>query len=117
VANPNIVNVSSIYANTALFQAGATPTTIVSNPAASNAVYKIDGLYCSNTDMTSSYLITIDVYRSSTAYNVATQITVPSGATLDILSKQLWLLEGDSLRATGNAASKITVTCSYEVIS
>ena len=117
MANPNIVNVSSIYANTACFSAGATATTIVSNPAASNSVYKIDGVYCANNDNASSYLITIDIYRSSTAYNVASAITIPVGATLDVLSKQLWLLEGDSLRATANTASKITVTCSYEVIS
>jgi len=117
MANPNIVNVSSIYANTACFSAGATPTTIVTNGAGSNSVYKIDGLYCANNDNASSYNITIDIYRSSTAYNVASNITIPTGATLDILSKQLWLLEGDSLRATANAASKITITCSYEVIS
>ena len=114
---PNLANVSSILANTAVVSAGATATTIVSNPAASNSVYKIEGLYCSNNDPASSYNVTIDLYRSSTAYNVATNISVPTGATLDILSKSLYLLEGDTLRATGNTASKITVTCSYEVLS
>jgi hypothetical protein len=117
MGNPNIVNVAAIYGQTALVTAGATPTTVVTNSAGSNTVCKIDSLYCSNNDMTSTYLITIDLYRSSTAYNVATQISIPSGATLDVLSKQLWLLEGDVLRATANAASKITVACGYEVIS
>ena len=117
MANPNIVNVANIYAYTACFSAGATPTTIVTNGAGSNSVYKIDGIYCANNDPASSYNITIDLYRSSTAYNVASNISIPSGATLDILSKQLWLIEGDVLRATANTASKITVTCSYEVIS
>ena len=116
MANPNIVNVSSIYANTAVLSAGATATTIVSNPAASNAIYKIDGLYCANNDNAAQYNITIDLYRSSTAYN-ASNVSVPTGATLDVLSKQLWLLEGDTLRATASAANKITITCSYEVIS
>ena len=117
MANPNIVNVAAIYGQMALVSAGATPTTIVTNSAASNTVCKIDSLYCSNGDNASSYLITIDVFRSSTAYNVASSITIPTGATLDVLSKQLWLLEGDTLRATANAASKITVACGYEVIS
>ena len=31
MANPNIVNVSTIYANTAVVSAGATATTIVAN--------------------------------------------------------------------------------------
>lgn len=117
MANPNIVNVSSILASTAAISAGNTATTIVANGSGSNSVYKIDGLYCANNDNTSPYLITIDLYRSSTAYNVASAITVPVGATLDVLSKQLWLVEGDTLRATANAASKITVVCSYEIIS
>jgi hypothetical protein len=117
MANPNIVNVAAIYGQTALVTAGATPTTVVANAGGSGTVCKIDSLYCSNGDNTNSYLITIDVYRSSTAYNVASSITIPTGATLDVLSKQLWLLEGDTLRATANAASKITIACGYEVIS
>jgi len=117
MANPNIVNVAAIYGQTALVVAGATPTTIVTNSAGSNTVCKIDSLYCSNSDNASPYLITIDIFRSSTAYNVASAITVPVGSTLDVLSKQVWLLEGDVLRATANAASKITVSCGYEVIS
>lgn len=117
MANPNIVNVSSIYANTSVLTAGATATTIVANGAGSNSVYKIDGLYCANNDNTTQYNITIDLYRSSTAYNVASNVSIPTGATLDVLSKQLWLLEGDTLRATASAANKITITCSYEVIS
>ena len=117
MANPNIVNVSSILANTAVINAAATATTIVANGAGSNSVYKIDGLYCANNDNASSFNITIDLYRSSTAYNVASNISIPTGATLDILSKQLWLVEGDTLRATANTASKITVVCSYEIIS
>ena len=117
MANPNIVNVSTILANTAVISAGATATTIVANGAGSNSVYKIDGLYCANNDNASSYNITIDLYRSSTAYNVASNISIPTGATLDILSKQIWLVEGDTLPATANAASKITVVCSYEIIS
>lgn len=117
MANPNLANVSSILGNTAVVSAAATATTIVANPAASNSIYRIEGLYCSNNDPVSTYNVTIDLYRSSTAYNVATNIGIPISATLDILSKPIYLLEGDTLRATGNAASKITVTCSYEVMS
>jgi hypothetical protein len=38
MANPNIVNVSSILANTAVINAAATATTIVANGAGSNSV-------------------------------------------------------------------------------
>lgn len=117
MANPNLANVSSILANTAVVSANNTATTIVSNPAASNSVYKIEGLYCANNDNVSSYNVTIDLFRSSTAYNVASNISIPVSATLDVLSKSIYLLEGDSLRATGSTTGKITITCSYEVLS
>lgn len=117
MANPNIVNVANIYAYTAVQNATTTPTAIVTNNAGSNTVVKVDGLYCSNTNSATQFLVTIDLYRSSTAYNVATQIAIPYNATLDVLSKQIWLQEGDSLRVTANAASAITAVCSYEVIS
>lgn len=114
---PNLANISSILANTAVVSAGITATTIVSNASGSNSVYKIEGLYCCNNDNSSTYNITIDIYRSSTAYNLASSISIPVNSTLDVLSKSIYLLEGDTLRATANAASKITVTCSYEVLS
>jgi len=117
MANPNLSNVSSILGNTAVVLAGATATTVVSNAAASGTVVKVEGLYCSNVDATTTYNVTIDLFRSSTAYNVATNVSIPVGATLDILSKSLYLLEGDTLRATGSAANKISVVCSYEVMS
>ena len=117
MANPNIVNVANIYAYTAVNNATTSPVTIVANNAGSNSVVKVDGLYCSNTNSATQFLVTIDLYRSSTAYNIATQISVPFGGTLDVLSKQVWLQEGDSLRVTANAASAITTVCSYEVIS
>ena len=117
MANPNIVNVTNIYAYTAVNNATTSPITIVANSAGSNSVVKVDGLYCSNTNSATQFLVTIDLYRSSTAYNIATQIAVPFNATLDVLSKQIWLQEGDSLRVTANAASAITTVCSYEVIS
>lgn len=117
MANPNIVNVANIYAYTAVQNVSASPTAIINNTAGSGTVVKVDGLYCSNTNSATQFLVTIDIYRSSTAYNVATQIAIPYNATLDVLSKNLWLNEGDSLRLTANAASAITAVCSYEVIS
>lgn len=116
MANPNIVNVATIYGQTAVLLCSTSPANVVVNGAASNTVVKLDSLYCSNGDNLAGYAVTIDLFRSSTAYNVASSITVPSGATLDVLSKQIWLQEGDALRAYSNTASKITVVCSYEVI-
>ena len=71
----------------------------------------------SNVDGTNNAEITVDLYRSSTAYHVAKTVVVPADATLDVLSKAIYLEEGDALRLTANAASDLEAVCSYEEIS
>jgi hypothetical protein len=59
----------------------------------------------------------VDLFRSSTAYPIASTISVPADATLDIMSKAIYLEEGDTLRCTASAAGDLTAVCSYEEIS
>jgi hypothetical protein len=117
MANPNIVNVTSIYGNTYVQLVGVTAVAIVTNAAASNTVVKLDSLYVGNVDTAASYKITVDLYRSSTAYNMLYQVSIPAGAGLDVLSKSIYLLEGDALRLTADTASKLQAIASGEVIS
>lgn len=102
---------------TAVQAVGISPTDIVTNSAASNKVYKINALYVSNVDGTNNAEITVDLYRSSTAYHIAKTVVVPANATLDVLTKAIYLEEGDALRLTANAASDLEAVCSYEEIS
>ena len=117
MANPNLANLTSILGTTAVQAIGTSATAIVTNSAASGTIVKVDALYISNVDGTTSYTVNVDVYRSSTAYRIAYLVTVPAGATLDVLSKYIYLQEGDSLRLTASSASKLEAVCSYEVIS
>lgn len=117
MAAPDIVDVSTIIGKTAVQQVGTSATAIVSNSAASGKVLKVNALYVSNVDGTTAYEITVDLFRSSTAYRLASTITVPADASLDIISKSIYLEEGDSLRLTANTASKLEAICSYEEIS
>ena len=117
MANPNIVNVTSIYGTTWVQAVGTSATAIVSNAAASGTVVKINALYVGNIDTSASYKITVDLYRSSTAYNMLYQVSIPAGAGLDVLSKSIYLQEGDALRLTADTASKLQAVASGEVIS
>ena len=117
MAAPNIVNVATITGKTAVQAVGTSATAIVTNSASSNKVFKVNALYVSNVDGTSNAEITVDLYRSSTAYHVAKTVVVPADATLDIISKAIYLEEGDSLRLTANVASDLEAVCSYEEIS
>ncbi len=114
---PNIVNVTTITGKTAVQAVTASATAIVTNSAASDKVLKVNALYISNVDGTNNAEITVDLYRSSTAYHIAKTVVVPANATLDVLTKAIYLEEGDALRLTANAASDLEAVCSYEEIS
>ena len=117
MAAPNIVNVTTITGKTAVQAIGTNATAIVTNSANSNAVYKVNALYVSNVDGTNNAEVNVDFYRSSNAYHIAKTIVVPADATLDVISKSIYLEEGDELRLTASGASDLEAVCSYEEIS
>ena len=103
---------------TAVQAVGISPTDIVTNSAASNKVYKINALYVSNVDETNAAAtVNVDIYRSSVAYHIAKTVSIPADATLDLITKSLYLEEGDSLRLTASAASDLEAVCSYEELT
>jgi hypothetical protein len=115
MADPNIVNVTSIIGTTYVQAVGTSATAIVTGIA--NKVIKLDALYIGNIDTAASYKITVDLYRSSVAYNILYQISIPAGAGLDVLSKSIYIQENDTLRLTADTASKLQAVASGEVIT
>ena len=117
MAAPNIVNVSTITGKTAVQAVGTSASSIVTNTAASGKVFKINALYVSNVDGTDNAEVNITILRSSTSYHIAKTLVVPADATIDVLSKPIYLEEGDALQLLANAASDLEAVCSYEEIS
>jgi hypothetical protein len=118
MANPNIVAVSTITGKTSVLVLTGTAANIVSNSTGSNRILKVDSLYIANTT-TSAATVTVDVTRSSTAYRIASTITVPANATLVVIDKttNLFLEEGDGLRGLTGTANALHAVASYEEIS
>ena len=117
MAAPNIVNVTTITGKTAVQQVTTSATAIVTNSAASGKVFKVNALYVSNVDGANNADITVDLFRSSTAYRIVNTVVVPADAVLDVISKSIYLEEGDTLRLTASANSDLEAVCSYEEIS
>ena len=124
MANPNIVNVTTIYGNssqTALSTTSA--TSIVSNAASSGYVYKINSIVVANVDGTSNAEITISIYSAAalggTAFPIASTVVVPADASLIVTDKttSFYLKENQSIGATAGTANDLVVTCSWEEIS
>ena len=117
MAAPNIVNVVTITGKTAVMAVTTTATAIVGNSSGSGKVFKVNALYVSNVDGTTAADVTVDILRSSVAYRIASTVSVPADATLDIISKSIYLEEGDALRLTALVNSDLEAVCSYEEIS
>jgi len=113
----NIVNVTTINGKTNVQQVGTSADSIVTNASASGDVYKVNALYVSNVDGTANAEVNISLLRSSTSYHIAKTLVVPADATIDVLSKPIYLEEGDALQLLANAASDLEAICSYEIIT
>jgi hypothetical protein len=119
MANPNIVNVADIKGKTSVQSVTTSITAIVSNDVGSNKVLKINSLIVSNIDGTNTCDVTVDIFRSSVSYKLASTITVPADASLVVISKDtsIYLEEGDALRCQASADDDLQAVCSYEEIS
>ena len=122
MAAPNIVGVSTIIGITTMRSLGDTnATTIVSNPANSNYVYKINSIIVANDDGSSSANITIALHDQDgggTAHKLAHTVAVAADSTLVVLDKasSIYLEEDRSIVATASAGDDLDVICSYETI-
>lgn len=123
MSNPNIVNVSAIYGNTANVALSTTSeTSVVSNAASSGQVLKIDNIVVANT-AGSPATITVNVHNAAslggTAYPLASAITIPGNATLIVTDKStaFYLMENMSIGATAGTSNALVVTASWEQIS
>jgi hypothetical protein len=124
MANPNIVNVTTIYGNSSQTSLTTTnATSIANNAASSGKVYKINSITVANVDGTNAADITISVYSAAslggTAFPIVSTVSVPADATLIVTDKttSFYLLENQSIGATAGTASDLVVNASWEEIN
>ena len=133
MAAPNIVNVTTITGVTT-FHAGIAATTggkgdlgittVVSNPASSSKVLKINSLVAAGiadtTGVTLQYFNDVNHVSASSTVSIAMTVSVPTFSTLVLISKEnsIYLEENTSLGIfCQQTAGSIDVVCSYEEIS
>ena len=117
MANPNIVAVSSIYANTVM-DADVAASAVSLLTCGSNKVQKINSLVIANIDGTNAASIDVWITRSSADYYLAKTISVPADATLVVIDKNvgLYITEDDVLKIQASAAGDLSAVCSYQEI-
>jgi len=131
MANPNIVNVTSILGTTTyLTPSGTTAVVLLPNAASSNTVFKINQIVAANVNGSAAVDTTVSIYTNGavaqgsapsggTAFPIVSTVSVPADASLIVVDKTtaLYLMEGTSIVVTSGTANGITYSISYEVIA
>jgi hypothetical protein len=123
MANPNIVNVSSIYGSTSyLIPSTTSATTWTALTPAAGTVNKIDNIVASNVTA-SAATVTVAINSAAagagTNYRLVYQVPVPVNAAIVVADKStaFYLGEAQSIVVTVGTASAIELTASYEAIT
>ena len=128
MANPNIVNVTSIYGGNASWNLSNTLTSTLLTVSA-DVLVKVNSIICANVDGTND--ATLNLYIDgvgttvtgvtgtslATAIYLAKTVNVPADDILVVIDKPIYLMEGDILKGGASAASDLDLFMSYEVIN
>ena len=127
MANPNLINVSSVLGANAGFNLTNTATATLITVAAEKLV-KINRITCANVDGTNA--ATLDLFvdgmgsgstgvtttgADATVY-LAKTVSVPADSTLVVLDTPIYLMEGDILKGGANAASDLDLFVSFDIM-
>ena len=127
MANPNLINVTSVVGGNAGFNLTNTATATLIT-VDSDKLLKINRITCANVDGTNA--ATLDLFvdglgsgasgvtttgADATVY-LAKTVTVPADTTLVLLDTPIYLMEADVLKGGASANSDLDLFVSYEVL-
>ena len=128
MANPNIVNVTSIYGGNSSWNLSSTLTATLLTVSA-DVIVKVNNITVANVDGTNA--ASLNLYISgvgttvtgvtgtslATTIYLAKTVQVPADDILVVVDKPIYLMEGDVLQGGASAASDLDLFMSYEVIN
>jgi hypothetical protein len=119
MANPNLVNVTSITGESVQAALTTTLTTEIL-AAASDTLVKVNSIIIANIDGTNAADASVFITKSGgSPIAIASTVSVPADATLVVVDKNtsLYLEEGDNLEAGASADGDLTITVNYEILN
>ena len=128
MANPNIVNVSSIVGGNAAWALTNTLTTTLLTVSA-EVIVKINSLIVTNIHGTNAATVSVEINGMGggssgvtvtgplATVKIASTMNVPADDSLVLIDKPIYLMEADVLRGGASAASTLELFASYEVIN
>ena len=128
MANPNIVNVTSIVGGNAAWALTNTVTTTLLT-VTTEVIVKINSLIVTNIHASNAATVSVGIYGMGSGATGATAtgpladcrianlMNVPQGDSLVLIDKPIYLMEADVLKGGASAASVLELFASYEVIN
>jgi|TARA_Y100000034_G_C6793615_1_gene355496 hypothetical protein len=128
MANPNIVNVTSIYGGNASWNLSAVMTSVLLT-VSSDVIVKVNSILCANVDGTNDASLNLFIdgvgttvtgvtgTALATAIYLAKTVNVPADDILVVVDKPIYLMEGDILKGGASSAGDLDLFISYEVIN
>ena len=127
MAAPNIVAVSTIRGKSNVANLTTTSSSVIVNDVNSGKVFKINTIMISNVDGINASNVSVELFKfgsqnvstgtGNATYAIANVMTVPAKSSLDVLSKSIYLEEGDQLKAKSDANNRLHLITSFEEIS
>ena len=123
MANPNIVNVTSIYGSTSyLVPTTTTATAWTALTPAAGTVNKINSMVAANVTATAA-AVTVSINSATsgggTAYRLTYQTVVPGNSSLLVVDKStmVYVGEAQSIVVTSGTTNAIEMVASFEAIT
>lgn len=118
MAAPNTLSLTSVTLKTAMAALTTATANIITNSVSSNTVDKVNDIIVCNYS-SSAISANVMINRSSVAYYVAGNISVPANSTLVVSGKDtaIYLEEGDVLQANVSANTAAHIVASYELVT
>lgn len=112
MANPNLLNITSITGHSGGDVLSTTGSNIVS--AAANTLVKVISLYCTNTTTATS-----SISLTQSGRYIVFGLDLPPDSTVQLVTKDapLYITDGEVLTATSAASNTINCHVYYEVMS
>ena len=124
MANPNLLAATIAYGTTAyITPSNTTANVLLSNPASSGKVFKINQIVAANVNGSAAVTATVSIDNAAagagTDFPIISNVSVPATASLIVVDKttSIYLMENSSIVVTSGTASGITYSISYEDMS
>ncbi len=130
MANPNIVNVTSIVGGNAAWALTHSSLTATLLTVAADVIVKINSLIVTNIHGTNAATVSLEINgigagatgvtlaaNLTSQVRIASTMNVPADDSLVLIDKPIYLMEGDVLRGGASASSVLELFASYEVIN